>query len=457
MNTHVAMGRTRWWQWLVPLSLLRGDVQVLLLSRLLSELGMATLSYGAMVHVARIGASQLEVTFLSTAGAIAALIFGLSGGALADSLSKRVALVGAYGMQAVLCIVIPLTLGTDFVSLLLLVFSVRLLTQVVAPAVKAAVYLIASATEIGVAVMLLTMAGGIGSGVGTAVLAPTLIKLFEIRVLLFIVGGIMVLAAIRTLRLPGDRNEIPRAGEEAKPQAERLTLLSAGSWLLSHPALASIIMSGAIVAILNDVFESLQPIFVRDTLNTDPANSVYVFAPGLIGTILAVVLSPLLIRWPGERWLINIALFSFAGALVLLGLIHYVGPYLAPFSPLHLLAPFGLNFSQLVLAAGLVGVPVKFGAGAANTAVQAYINRRVPYGEQGSAFGMLTVLQNGFGVGASFIFGAAANQFGTPIVFVCAPVLIVALISYLIHRGTRTRPEGGPKGGAPQLNVAPGR
>ena len=456
MTEQVAARRSHWWQWLIPITLLRGDVQVLLLSRMLSELGMATLSYGAMVHVARVGASQIEVTLLSTAGAIAALIFGLSGGSLADSLSKRVALVGAYGLQAVLCIVIPLTLGTDFVSLLLLVFSVRLLTQVVAPAVKSAVYLIASATEIGVAVMLLTMAGGIGSGVGTAVLAPTLIKLFEIRVLLFIVGGIMILAAIRTLRLPGDYGN-DADPHDARPRAERLTLRSAGTWLLAHPTLASIILSGAIVAILNDVFESLQPIFVRDTLNTDPANSVYVFAPGLIGTILAVVLSPLLIRWPGERWLINIALFGFAGALVLLGLIRFVGPYLAPFSPLHLLAPFGLHFSQLVLAAGLIGIPVKFGTGAANTAVQAYINRQVPYGAQGSAFGMQTVLQNGFGVVASFVFGALANQFGTPVIYVCAPVVIVALVTWLVHRGTRARPEGGPNDGTARLEAAAGR
>ncbi len=190
--------RTRWWQWLFPSMTLRPDVQVLLVSRLLSELGMATLTYGAMVHVARGGASQIEVTLLRTACALAALVFGLQGGALADSMPKRVALGLGYLLQAALCIVVPLTIGTTFLSLLLLIFSVRLLTQIVSPAVKSAVVLVTGAGEIATAITLLTMAGGTGSGPGTAILAPTLIKLIDIQIMLFVIAGIMLLAAVRT-------------------------------------------------------------------------------------------------------------------------------------------------------------------------------------------------------------------------------------------------------------------
>lgn len=156
----------------VAAALLRADLKVLLASRLLSELGVATLTYGAMVHLARKGADQLEVTLLTTAGAAAALAFGLRGGLIADSSSKRVALALAYLLQAALCVVVPMLLGTDFLPLLLLVFSVHLLTQVVSPAVKSAVVLASSTAEIGIAVTLLMMAGGVGSGIGTAVLAP---------------------------------------------------------------------------------------------------------------------------------------------------------------------------------------------------------------------------------------------------------------------------------------------
>lgn len=74
-------------------------------------------------------------------------------------------------------------------------------------------------------------------------------------------------------------------------------------WLPAPPALASSITSGAIVAMLNDVFEPLQPVFVRHTLSTDSANNVYVFAPGLIGTVVAVLFGPLLVRWAfRESW-----------------------------------------------------------------------------------------------------------------------------------------------------------
>ncbi len=426
--------RIRWWQWFLPAMTLRPDVQVLLVSRLLSELGMATLTYGAMVHVARGGASQIEVTLLTTAGAVAALVFGLRGGALADSMSKRLALGVGYLLQATLCVAVPLTIGTTFLSLLLLVFSVRLLTQIVSPAVKSAVVLVAGAGEIATAITLLTMAGGIGSGLGTAILAPTLIKLFDIQLMLFLVAGILLLAAVRTFRLPGERRIDVR---DIDPDADEptLSIRTAGAWLLANPALASIMTSGAIVAVLNDVFESLQPVFVRDTLGTDPANSVYVFAAGLIGTIVAMLLSPLLVRWPGERWLIGLSLGAFTLAMVLLGTIEQVAPYLAPYSPLHLLSPFGLSFSEPVLAAGLVGILVKFGGGAANTAVQSFVNRRVGFGQQGAAFGMQNFLQNALGVAGTLGFGLLANRYGTSFVFVIAPVVVVAIVAMLIRRG----------------------
>lgn len=426
--------RTRWWQWLLPSMTLRPDVQVLLVSRLLSELGLATLTYGAMVHVARGGSSQIEVTLLTTAGAVAALVFGLQGGALADSMSKRVALGLGYLLQAALCVVVPLTIGTTFLSLLLLVFSVRLLTQIVSPAVKSAVVLVAGAGEIATAIALLTMAGGIGSGLGTAILAPALIQIFDIQIMLFVIAAILLLAAVRTIRLPSERHVVA-ADIDSQAVEATLSIRTAGAWLLANPALASIISSGAIVAVLNDVFESLQPIFVRDTLGTDPADSVYVFAPGLIGTVFAVLLSPLLVRWPGERWLIGLSLGSFTVAMVLLGFIESVAPYLAPYSPLHLLSPFGLSFSEPVLAAGLVGILVKFGGGAANTAVQSFINRQVSFGQQGAAFGMQNFLQNALGVAGTLGFGLLATRYGTSFVFVAAPIVVVAIVAVLIRRG----------------------
>jgi MFS family permease len=427
--------RQRWWHWLVPITLLSPRVQVLLVSRLLSELGMATLTYGAMVHLAREGAEQIEITLVSTAGAIAALIFGLRGGIIADSVSRRVALALAYLAQAALCIVIPLQFGVSFVSLLVLVFSVRILTQVVSPAVKAAVVLVASATEVGTAITLLAMAGGVGSGVGTAILAPTLIKLVDIRWLLYLVGVILLLAAIRTLRLPSERETDARDadGEER----ERLSILGAGRWLVANPALATVIVSGAIVAVLNDIFESLQPVYVRDELNTDPANAIYVFAPGLVGVIAAVILSPLLVRWPGERWLIGLSVVCMSVGLILLGVINRIDGALAPYNPLGAFNRFGLHLSDAVLAAGLVAILVKFGASAATTAAQAFINRQVDYGQQGGAFGMQTLVQNGIGVGGTLVAGAVAQRYGTPVVFLVAPLVIVVVVTLIVRTGRR--------------------
>src|SRR5690242_9005519 len=71
-------------------------VEVVLFSHVLSKAGSQILSYGSMVHLARIGGSQIEISLLSASGSLAALAFGVRGGAVADSMPKRVALGLSY-------------------------------------------------------------------------------------------------------------------------------------------------------------------------------------------------------------------------------------------------------------------------------------------------------------------------------------------------------------------------
>src|SRR6476659_1217294 len=64
-------------------------VRVVAVSRFASKMAGSTLSYGVMVFLATAGASQFQVSLASSAGYLAALLFGLQGGMLADSAPKR--------------------------------------------------------------------------------------------------------------------------------------------------------------------------------------------------------------------------------------------------------------------------------------------------------------------------------------------------------------------------------
>ena len=74
---------------------------------------MAVVSYGAMVYLAEEGATQFQISLVAASTYAAALMFGIQGGTLSDTLSKRIALVFGYVIQALLCLLIPIFWGTD--------------------------------------------------------------------------------------------------------------------------------------------------------------------------------------------------------------------------------------------------------------------------------------------------------------------------------------------------------
>ncbi len=427
-----------------PPVLKRPGVRVLLASRALSELGMSALTYGAIVHLAREGGSPFEVSLLGASGALAALIFGLRGGIIADSLTKRWALGLGYAFQAVLCVAVPTYLGTGLPALLALVFTVRLLTQIVSPAVKTAVSVVATAPELATLTTFLILAGGIGSGVGSGVLAPLLVKLFDIRILFYAIGLILALASIRAFALPLGHG--PGVSEEASASERPVApgLWSMTGWILDNPAVSTIILSGAIVAVMADVSDTLQPVYVRSVLGTDPANTIYVFAPGAIGSLLGTVLAPFLIRWPGERWLAALSVIAFAVAMAMFGLIEQVTPWLAPLNPLRLLNEGAMGLEEPILAAGMIAVPAKFGAAAAAVSVQTYVNTRVPIAGQGTTFGIQATLQSGLGIVGTLGLGALADALGTRFVYLVAPALVTAGVIWLIRTSYRAGNEPAP-------------
>jgi MFS family permease len=416
-------------------------VQVVLLSHILSKAGTQTLSYGSMVHLARIGGSQIEVSLLSASGSLAALAFGLRGGAVADSLPKRIALGLSYALQAALCFLVPHFLGTGIAPLFLLIFTVSILTQITSPAVKVAVAVVATTAELATVTVLLGFAGGIGTAIGSAALAPLLIKQWGIRIAMYAAGVLFLFASIRAVRIP-ERRKKAAAVEAARPRIG--SFKAAAGWMLEHRTVATMILVGAAVTILSRIFDSLQPIYVRNVLKADPANAIYIFAPGAIGALIGQLASPLFIRWPGERRLASISLVIFGAAMILYGLITVVADTIAPWSPLRILSVFGIHLNHLILAAGMISILVEFAQAGAATSVQTYVNRRVPLGVQGSTFGVQGFLTNGLGLTGTLVVGALATAFGTRAIFILVPPLLASTLIWLIRTSYRRSDEPVP-------------
>src|SRR4051794_39615569 len=179
-------------------------VRALVLSRFATVLGIATLAYGAMVYLATVGAPQITISLIGATRYLAALLFGIGGGALADAMSKRTAMVTGYVLQAAACFIVPTIWGTSVPSLVILIFLVTMLGQIVTPAVKAATALVTTAAQVAVVAAIVSMGGGVGSAVGSAILAPVLINFTNLRTLIYVAGLIMVFGAVRALKVPAE-------------------------------------------------------------------------------------------------------------------------------------------------------------------------------------------------------------------------------------------------------------
>ena len=70
-------------------SLKRPTIRTLTLSRGASRLASTTVSYGAMVALAATGSEQWQISLVSASTYLSAVLFGLQGGLLSDTLSKR--------------------------------------------------------------------------------------------------------------------------------------------------------------------------------------------------------------------------------------------------------------------------------------------------------------------------------------------------------------------------------
>jgi MFS family permease len=396
--------------------------QHLLVSRFLSDAGQQTVAFGALVAVAREGGSALEMALVGTAALLPPTLFGLYGGIVADALPKRTALAGAYAGQALLCLVAPLLLGTGLPAVLALIFCVNTLGQVSAPSESSVLPLVASDEEMATAASLINLAAAAGAGFATALFAPVLVRSAGIEPAFYLAGVLLLLAASRVFDLP----TAEPSQRLALPPLD-LRLQQALIWLAEHPAVGTMIVISVLAGTVNVVLQTLAPRYVVAVLGADAADTAYVFAPSVLGLVVALVAAPFLMSVRGER---VAALFGFliAGAsLFLLGVVGEVARVVDDLNPLRLTEVVGIQTNARVRAAGLLAVPLAFGVSLTATCVQTYINRRMPVKLQGRTFAAQGVLRNGTAIVPLLTLGAAASVFGVEEVLLTSPlVLLVA-------------------------------
>ena len=428
------MGTFRLFSYFLPeTSLLRRlRFQLVVFSRFLSEAGQEGVFYAALVQVSRDG-SPFQASMIGAAKILPGAVLGLFGGAVADALPRRVALAIGYGIQAGLCVLLPIVFGTGFGAMLLLTFGVATLNQLIGPSEKAVIPLVSNRQQISTAASMLSMTDSIATGFGTAIMAPILLVVFGVKPVFFVCAVLLGVAAIRILALPIQKDVTLRAalGRLNLTQLD-LGFRKALAWLLGWPAIVTMLMVGMVVSIMNNIQSTLGPSYVEEVLGADPAKSVYVFAPAGLGTVVALVITPKFLDKTGERWAAGVAVLVMAVALFMMAFVDNLARFIAPISPLRLLELFGVDLSDEILAAGFVSMFTGFAVSMSSLAVQTYLNRRVPLIHQGRVFGLQSVMVNAGALVPMLLVGFLASQTSVQAILFFVPWVVLAVLYVLL-------------------------
>ena len=432
------------WFWMPAGSVARNpQFQALLASRFLADMAQQALLFGALIATARRGGGAFEAGVLGAAFLLPGVVLGMYGGAVADQLPKRVALAGAYVGMGALTLAIPLTLGGDFLSLLLVLFLVRVLFQVSQPSEASTVPLVASTEELAGATSMLGLVSSAGELIGKALMAPLIVRAFGVNPVTFIAGLLFLLSATRVFDLrPPQRADAPSAAAEPVPPPSTPAALR---WLIERPVVLLMLVLAGLASTVNVVLGILGPQYVREVLNVDPANALYVFAPAPAGLLAALAAAPLLIRRYGER---PVGVAGFALVAVVMTALGLVAPISATVGRLFVLGIPGVG--QKVEMAALLSIFLGFGVTLAAVATQTFVSRTVPLRMQGRAFALLGVLKDGLAILPLLALGAVASVVGVAAVITVAPAFLLALavgldrlVSYWRAREARAAAAGG--------------
>jgi MFS family permease len=189
------------WFAVPPQSVARNlDFQALLASRFLADMALQALFYAVLIASARAGETAMAAALIGVAFLLPGVILGPWGGAVADAMPKRLALVGAYVTMGVLALVVPFGAGTGFVAMLAVIFLVRVLHQVSQPAEAAAAPMVASQAELASANSFVSLASSAGEVSGKALLAPAVVRFWGLRPITVIAGLLFILSALRVVK-----------------------------------------------------------------------------------------------------------------------------------------------------------------------------------------------------------------------------------------------------------------
>jgi len=400
------------------------NFQALMASRFLSDLALQALLFGVLIASVRNGGDAFEAAIIGVAYLLPGAVLGLFGGSIADALPKRAALVVAYLLMGALCFSLPLFLGFQLRGMLAVLLAVRVLHQVSQPSEASAVPLVATHPELASANSFLSLASSAGEVVGKALLAPLLVRAFDIEPVVVIAGILFILSATRAFHFRVDDNSRLKIDEDQElTSLHQPSIRQAVRWLIEDRAAYWMLMLAAMASTTGVVLGVLGPRYVFAVLDVAPENTFYVFAPASLGLVLALICAPLLIRIFKELLVAALGFLLVTVAIIGLGMIETTTDLLSAHVPVVDIPGVGDQVEIAAQISLLLGMGMTLAAAATMT----YIGKYVPSTVHGRIFALLGAMKDGLSIPVLLFMGGVAGVIGVENVLLISPLLLFAL------------------------------
>ena len=421
----------------------RPRFQRLLGAKFLADAGKDSVKYAALVGVIYAGGDAFASSLIGLASLIPGVIFALYGGAISDTVPKRVALALAYSAMAGACIGFPLLFDDSVLMYFLLVFVVVSLTQITSPAEQTLLPMINTDEQLATANSLMGMISSIGTTVGTAIMAPILLLAWGPDVVFYTAAVLLLIAMTRIFQV--DSPEDVERGKRRRPPGNFTT---AARWVLRNPSILTMIAVSAVAGMGYQILSTLAPTFVYEVLELDPAKTIYVMGVAGFGMLLSLFFVPPLITRFSERRVSGVGFVMVTGGIVGLGLINSGAvDFLTPINPVHWLDELiaRADLSEEVQLAILLSFPAGFGMGLVDNSVKTFLNRRVRTTDQGRTFAIRNLSESALTIAPLLFTAAIATVTSVSLMFVIMPlifwIVIMALLQASVRYGAEIPPE----------------
>jgi len=393
------------------------------LARLLGQAGQGALLYGLLILIVDRTDKSIYGSLFVVCSIIPSLIFGLFGGWLADRLPQRAFLILLDVVRAVI-VALMLRASADLVTIFAVTLGIWTVHQFYSPTESAILARIVPASRLAEANSRANLALILAQVLGMVMLAPLLLMLPDERVLFGVSAALYLSAAWFHLKM--GRLTALEAGLSQRPP---LALRRGWQVARADRPIFGALLNAVLIGVGMSTLIVIVPHFLVNVLDTDANNTVFVFAPAVIGLTIGLQLAPLLGRMLGHGRVATIGLFGFALAIAALGLVDQITVALHESIATLPRVEDTLGLQALTATTMLISIPAGFCSALTSVGSRTVMLQRAPEDVRGQLFATESTLGRAIALVPTLGVGLAVDLLDVrPVALLVAVLLIIGAI-----------------------------